>query len=458
MASFEDSDDDLQEESDDYSYESGEDDNASDSEAETSPPQQPYPVSLSEEEVASEARRRATAVQRALGCSAFAARVALRLGRWQHAAAVRDAAAPDAAAAGDEDSCAVCYGDGLALVANERCGHGFCGDCWRGFLAVAPGLDAGCPSAGCGRLPSDAVVARVFGENSPEAARRAALWANSLVDDGADARWCPRGCGRAVLFDASGDGARCAEARCDCDDSNRFCGRCGLDAHAPATCADAVTWVRKREEDATVAADAAVAAKVKRCPNPACGCAVEKNGGCNYMRCASCREFWCWHCGAWGGGPSRRDPPHHLFFCNDPATSFATLEDDGRYAFYSERSAAHGASRAFATTQLEKSHKLAKKIAAGSADPDASFLPNAVALVVRCRATLEWSYCFAYYERDDDKRRLFAFAQKQLETFTEELSGLTEQKAADVADARRRIVFLAAALTKYRANIADWGA
>ncbi|KAH8062985.1 hypothetical protein JL721_8604 [Aureococcus anophagefferens] len=95
MASFEE-DDDLQEESDDYSYESGEDDNASDSEAETSPPQQPYPVSLSEEDVASEARRRATAVQRALGCSAFAARVALRLGRWQHAAAVRDAA-PDAA-------------------------------------------------------------------------------------------------------------------------------------------------------------------------------------------------------------------------------------------------------------------------------------------------------------------------------------------------------------------------
>ena len=58
MASFDTSDDDLQEESDDYSYESGEDDNASDSEAETSPPQQLYPVSLSEEEVASEARRR----------------------------------------------------------------------------------------------------------------------------------------------------------------------------------------------------------------------------------------------------------------------------------------------------------------------------------------------------------------------------------------------------------------
>ncbi|KAH8045485.1 hypothetical protein JL720_16689 [Aureococcus anophagefferens] len=194
MASFEE-DSDLQEESDDYSYESGEDDNASDSEAETSPPQQPYPVSLSEEEVASEARRRATAVQRALGCSAFAARVALRLGRWQHAAA-----------------------------------------------------------------------------------------------------------------------------------------------------------------------------------------------------------------------------------------------DDGRYAFYSERSAAHGASRAFATTQLEKSHKLAKN-RRRVRGPDASFLPNAVALVVRCRATLESS-----------------------SNLHGELSGLTEQKAADVADARRRIVFLAAALTKYRANIADWGA
>ncbi|KAH8044830.1 hypothetical protein JL720_16949 [Aureococcus anophagefferens] len=255
MASFEE-DSDLQEESDDYSYESGEDDNASDSEAETSPPQQPYPVSLSEEEVASEARRRATAVQRALGCSAFAARVALRLGRWQHAAAVR--APRRRRRRRTTELVAACYGDGLALVANERCGHGFCGDCWRGFLAVAPGLDAGCPSAGCGRLPSDAVVpssARI-----PGGGARAALWANSLVDDGADARWCPRAaaapCSSTLLATPL-----CAEDAVRLRRLNRFCGRCGLDAHAPATCEDAVTWVRKREEDATVAADAAVAPK-----------------------------------------------------------------------------------------------------------------------------------------------------------------------------------------------------
>ena len=174
------------------------------------------------------------------------------------------------------------------------------------------------------------------------------------------------------------------------------------------------------------------------------------------MFCASCHERWCWHCGAWGGGPSGRDPPHHLFFCNAPSTGYAALEDDGRYAFYRERGAAHAASRAFAKRQLATSFRTATRIVANSADPDASFLPAAVALVVACRGTLEWSYAKAFFERDDGKRTLFECAQKQLETFTEELSGLTEQRQAEIAASRQRIVFLTAALRKYRANIAGW--
>jgi len=76
--------------------------------------------------------------------------------------------------------------------------------------------------------------------------------------------------------------------------------------------------------------------------------------------------------------------------------------------------------------------------------------------VERCRGTLAWSYAHAYAEPDDAKRQLFACAQKQLEVFTEELSGLSERSPTEAAAAKQRIVFLTAALAKYRANIAEW--
>lgn len=350
-------------------------------------------------------------------------------------------------------SCAICYDAIHAAGFALACAHAFCGPCWRGYLRTTWSLDAVCPSAGCLRFVDDAAFRFAFGERSPEVARRRRAWAGDLV--GARGAWCPRGCGRCVTL-APGV---FAEADCDCG-AEAFCGRCAVgDGHAPLDCGAAAAWDAKLAARRTTASEveSGARAEVKACPNPRCRCRVEKAGGCNYMVCASCSERWCWHCGSWGGGPSRRPPPHHLFFCNDPPTKFARLEDDGRLAFYAERAEAHAASRAHAKSQMAAAHARARAIADASPDPDASFLPEAVALVERCRGTLQWSYAATYGEADDGRRALLVFAQKQLEVYTEELSGLTEQKHAAVAKARSRIVFLTAALTKYRANIANWG-
>ena len=132
------------------------------------------------------------------------------------------------------------------------------------------------------------------------------------------------------------------------------------------------------------------------------------------------------------------------------------LDDDGRYSFYAERSSNHAESRRFAERQLAAARRTAAAIARAAA-LDAEYVVEAVALVATCRETLVWSYAYAYGERCDAKRDLFACAQKHLEVFTEELSGLTELPANEIASSRQRIVFCGAALEKYRSNIASWG-
>ena len=55
------------------------------------------------------------------------------------------------------------------------------------------------------------------------------------------------------------------------------------------------------------------------CPNPRCAAPTLKESGCDFLVCGACREQWCWSCGQWGGGPSGRPPPHHVFACRSAA-------------------------------------------------------------------------------------------------------------------------------------------
>jgi hypothetical protein len=36
--------------------------------------------------------------------------------------------------------------------------------------------------------------------------------------------------------------------------------------------------------------------KVKFCPGKKCGQAIEKKGGCNFIKCPICKTRWCWIC------------------------------------------------------------------------------------------------------------------------------------------------------------------
>merc|ERR1712070_737432 len=63
--------------------------------------------------------------------------------------------------------------------------------------------------------------------------------------------------------------------------------------------------------------------------------------GCLYLTCPRCKEHWCWSCGEWGGGPSKRPAPHHVFVCIQPPADptwldghTSLLKDSTRVEFY----------------------------------------------------------------------------------------------------------------------------
>merc|ERR1712157_114348 len=128
---------------------------------------------------------------------------------------------------------------------------------------------------------------------------------------------------------------------CGCGHS--FCFSCALGAHAPAKCSSARIWKDKQEKMKALA-PSELFGDTKRCPNPKCGVASRKESGCHFLHCPQCKENWCWQCGDWGGGPSGRKEPHHVFDCNNPvnqewARSSAAIEfsDDERFWFYHTR-------------------------------------------------------------------------------------------------------------------------
>eukprot|EP00928_Gymnodinium_smaydae_P080484 TRINITY_DN64171_c0_g1_i1.p1 TRINITY_DN64171_c0_g1~~TRINITY_DN64171_c0_g1_i1.p1 ORF type:complete len:772 (+),score=93.08 TRINITY_DN64171_c0_g1_i1:97-2412(+) len=247
--------------------------------------------------------------------------------------------------------CCVCFVDDA--IDCLPCGHGLCSDDWHAFLKC--NLESGtvggdncvrlkCPGERCPVLVPPARFHRFL--EAADYARYERLRVISFVNDCRDTAWCPAdGCELCVAFSR-----RRSTERCGCGHS--FCFSCKLDAHAPAKCSSAKLWQTKSEQMKGVAGYAVVDAKV--CPNPECGAPSRKEDGCNYLVCPRCRVSWCWQCGDWGGGPSGRPEPHHVYDCNNPTnqewakSTAENFRDDGRDRFYYERYLNHLQSREFA--------------------------------------------------------------------------------------------------------------
>jgi hypothetical protein len=103
-------------------------------------------------------------------------------------------------------------------------------------------------------------------------------------------RFCPRpGCGTAMMGDPHRPMMNCPRPGCNF----AYCFNCREAWHADTTCALYQEWKAENNgADAKFGNWAAANAK----PCPKCSVLINKDGGCNHMKCTRCKADFCWQC------------------------------------------------------------------------------------------------------------------------------------------------------------------
>ena len=197
------------------------------------------------------------------------------------------------------------------------CGHLFCRPCWQQYLTfkIEEGNvnDIICPQVNCFAIVPHDVVERLITKETSLKYLQFDL--KAFVDSNPEIKWCPfPGCVNAVrnpnVFETSKmsesstststeqtnllkDYARAV----DCGSGHYFCWECEQEGHEPASCKNWKDWfqkvaeirpeeLRNTNERAELSANYLwLVTNSKKCPNPSCNAPIQKNEGCNHVKC-----------------------------------------------------------------------------------------------------------------------------------------------------------------------------
>ena len=359
----------------------------------------------------------------------------------------------------EENLCGVCFvppPEGESLIGLECC-HGFCKDCWVGFLSVevrgSACVYATCMGDACRHRVSRPFVVSLLPDDLVERYDR--FFAAAFVAAKASAKACPNprgGCDAAAFYAGFGT------VNVDCVCGFGWCFHCSEEVHLPASCEDVKNWAAKAVDEA--GNTEWILANTKQCPK--CKVAVEKNAGCMHMTCKAhgCTYEWCWLClGPWKEHGSSTGG---YYACSRYAKSEAAVKDKqaniikeahDRYIHYYERYHNHDVSRGFARQISQTASSSAEEYALETGW-NGQFLVDAADLVIQARQVLKWSYAFGYYMPESSPLRpVFEQQQGDLEAKTEHLSELIEQPIALVTSNSTHIKNFSNVLSNYLGNL-----
>jgi len=352
--------------------------------------------------------------------------------------------------AGPSSCCAICLEDELEAgkLFGMACGHEFCKDCWSGYIAEAvslgpPCVRTQCPDAGCSEVVTQEEVRRL----APPGVL--AKYQEYLLRSDIESNWVMRWCMSCdlVAVGSSADGL-VGEGECQC--GTRFCLRCGEIRHVPATCDMMVLWGKKCQDDSETANW--IIAKTKKCPK--CQARIDKNGGCNHMRCSQCNHNFCWLC--------MQDWTNHgscNTFALEQAKEMGSTKADAErelecYLHCFNRFQNHAQGQDFAKKELEKFEQTQEENEKKDSSFDWNALKNALGQLVECRRVLKYTYVVTYYLGDKPvQRELFEDHQGLLESFTERLSEISEKNYKSID--RTELVNLTRIVDRYTKSVMD---
>ncbi len=115
---------------------------------------------------------------------------------------------------------------------------------------------------------------------------------------------------------------------------------------------------------------------------------------------------------------------------NDQSDAAKAKRELNRYLHYYKRFHEHSQAQDFARKSVKETEARMILLQEQNSDTvwtDVEFLKAANKQLVECRNVLKYSYAFAYYLADGDKKTRFEYHQEMLERFTENLSELSEK-------------------------------
>ena len=308
------------------------------------------------------------------------------------------------------------------------CGHMFCINCWSQYLvtAVQGGKAAAIECMQCSLYVSLEMVQQMIQSQVDIYARFLRTALAEFVKSHYLLRWCP-GPNCTTVFQVVKRSAKqvtCSHCAASC------CFMCGEPYHCPTNCETLHMWLKKLQDDSETANY--ILTNTKECPK--CHVVIEKNGGCNHMHCSQCNYDFCWMCLA--------DWKNHTDYYNcskykeNPAAATAR-ERLKKYMFYYERWATHDQSLMLEQETGKKiMTRVEEKVSMGSGTwIDWQCVIDAMKLLRKCRYTLKYTYPYAYYMDDSNRKALFEYQQAQLEHEIENLSWKVERlETTSIAD------------------------
>ncbi|KAK6137971.1 hypothetical protein DH2020_028285 [Rehmannia glutinosa] len=333
-------------------------------------------------------------------------------------------------------TCKVCYETiNITNMLSADCGHLFCSGCWKFYISTSikdgPGcLTLNCPEPGCKSNPGLDMVDLLSSRKDKD--KYYGYLYRSYIESNTKRKWCPApGCDFAIEFESDGS----YEVTCDC--GYKFCWNCGEESHRPLDCETVAKWIEKNSSEAE--STTWILAYTKPCPK--CRRAIEKNQGCNRMRCREpCGFEFCWAClEPWS------KHGYVMYDCNkfkeegdspDERSRKKAKKHLERYTHYYERWDSNDKSRKRALIDLDIARNehvdLLVKVQEET-QAQLKFVIEAWDQIVECRRVLKWSYAYGYYLSlsKSGKVDFFGHLQGQAESALERLHHCAEKEMSE---------------------------
>eukprot|EP00039_Didymoeca_costata_P028069 m.19876 g.19876 ORF g.19876 m.19876 type:complete len:523 (+) comp6704_c0_seq1:289-1857(+) len=344
----------------------------------------------------------------------------------------------DSKVANDAECCVCMEGkeDGVELISPNNCDHVFCKDCLHTYLGTK--VDSGASLVTCLERDCSATIKHSLVLSNLDSSLVSRYWKlvyEAVVMGNKHLVWCPTPECVTVL---SADSVTSKPGTVECNScKNKFCFDCGVE-HAPASCENMKSFQKKKEAEG--GNYAWLSTNTKECPK--CAAFIEKNGGCNWIKCFKCKYEFCWLCGRHmlhsevdvAGGSHKcnvfkEGEETELKSMQEGREKVKQQDERRKFAHYHSRHQAHEDSAKLEEQLLARHNKQDQGIKGEASKQLFETQKEGLMQLRSARRTLCSSYIFGLYqvwEKGTSLKEVFEDLQHLLESRTEALSRAIE--------------------------------